>query len=356
MSLPYAKTPIPHPALLCRYDDLETSDNLQTPAAAGFDEGKLPRAERPDRKQEVFVNLFFARYFYITGEQMAVAIGTDALSAPDDKAYRDTETRLSNMWWSMREKMFGKGSYLDELAQHMVELSNFEVITFNLARQEQILDVHPAAETVVQGILRLDRREEYREAKEEHIARLSASRAEAVVKAQAALNLLEHHDREKAATAFELKRARMNFKHHQDQNKAWRPSMAGHPTNRDILPLKITYTQMTDPAKQEFWAKVWSLDVGANMLWLAKDFINIPGTLKEGEYFYKAVFTIFANDLWKIYDYLEEEKYRAEQVYVNMGGVNEHRSADLKPGRKRLVEPSFPEGFNFSYKKKKVAE
>jgi hypothetical protein len=143
--IPFAKTPVPRPVPNL-YEEPAENAPTQSAKEAGYDDTSKD-AERTSLKQDVFVKLFFATYFDVTPEHIAVAIGikmhayyyhsfvnqaigTDIVDAAAQSEFKVKKARLSKLWWALRRQTFGKTSYL---STHIVELHDFQATVFNLA-------------------------------------------------------------------------------------------------------------------------------------------------------------------------------------------------------------------------------
>jgi hypothetical protein len=256
---------------------------------------------RTSEQQERYIKLFYARAFNITGDQMAIAIGQDVHAAPDEAAYEEMKGRLNNMWWRMRSKTFGPTAYLTVLVQHTVELLNFKVIVWDLAREARMRQYGPEKETAVEKEERLRTRKLYNDAVDEHLERLSSSRATVIAEAQKALDALQDKDRRKPASARELKAAKAALAHAKDDNEDCEPEIRDDNFAKGVgIPGRHTlYAEKDFLVRQRLWERVWNLDIGAAMLWEVRDPIDIPATLANNEEYYKAVFVVFATDTWR---------------------------------------------------------
>jgi hypothetical protein len=113
--------------------------------------GKL----RGERTQSTYVKLFYARYFHVSGDQLATALGDSLRSreqADEHATYKKAAERLDNVWKTMRVRTFGKESYLNALVRHTVELHDFMVITSNLARLERIENATVTGKLVIHAL------------------------------------------------------------------------------------------------------------------------------------------------------------------------------------------------------------
>jgi hypothetical protein len=156
---------------------------------------------------------------------MAIAIGQDVHAAPDEAAYEEMKGRLNNMWWRMRSKTFGPTAYLTVLVQHTVEILNFKVVVWDLAREARMRQYGPEKETAAEKEERLRIRKLYNDAVDEHLERLSSSRATVIAEAQKALDALQDEDRRKPASARELKAAKAALAHAKDDNEDCEPEI-----------------------------------------------------------------------------------------------------------------------------------
>jgi hypothetical protein len=130
------------------FDQLQLSASLQNPSEAGYSESEPLNGIKTTKRQETYVKLFWACYLGVSNTQIAVATGQDLHSAPDHEACTAISERLKqNFVRSMRNKTSYGKSYLAQLVQHVVQLHDFEVVVFNLARKERQLGIAPAFET-----------------------------------------------------------------------------------------------------------------------------------------------------------------------------------------------------------------
>jgi hypothetical protein len=346
-------------------------------------------------KQDVFVKLFFARYFDVTPEHMAVAIGmkmheyyyhsfvnqaigTDAVDAAVQSDFKVKKARLSKLWWALRRQTFGKTSYLSTLVQHIVELHDFQATVFNLARDEKILRFDSPDETEEQKTARLMDQEVYKQAKAKHIARLKTSMSAAVQKAQQQLDELQTN-RGRSASENAVKHAQAALRHYQqEESREWTPDiLETYPSKQDVPSERRTYAHMDDTTKQTFWESKWSLEIGTAMLWEVRHVVNISATLRNNEEFYMAAFLTFAADTWRLRtaeNARVNETPRAAnfeealqpQIYANLAGVNAHyfddlagldllrlpRTSGAQPGRKKRPAATFQNGFVLGKKRK----
>jgi hypothetical protein len=346
------------------------------------------RGPRASAQQEKYVKLFFASAFDVTSEQMAVAIGQDFISAPDAAAYAAVRGRLNNIWRTMRTKTFGSKAYLTDLVQHIVELRTFQAIVFNMAREARLLQFGPEQETDTEKDERLRVQKEYNDAVDEHLERLSESRATAVERAKADLDLLQ--DRTKPARPRELKAARAALAHTEDEDGNWKPALEEKYSSREEIPSRQTLYEYTNTAgRQKFWEQEWTLDIGAAVLWEARQVLDIPATLENNEEFYLASFVVFAIETWRFCGTappedeaimrefnaahpnantrMQDEKDHSTYVYPNMAEVKLHffddqeglgllrlpAGSEVKSSKKRQKEASLPSRYSFGNKKKK---
>lgn len=191
---------------------------------------------RPAAKRDDFVKLLYARYFTVSKDHMAIAIGIDRQGAPDGTTYKEIKERLNNMWWILRSKTCGKSSLLSKLSQHIVELHDFKATVFNLARQKRLWETVPPDESVARTTERVSQLALYRNTIEEHLGRLAASRLAAVQMAEAELDALENPNRPTKAKFSEINKARQILEHHRDQNRSWEPSLASSYSRRETVP------------------------------------------------------------------------------------------------------------------------
>ncbi|CAO2652483.1 Nn.00g007660.m01.CDS01 [Neocucurbitaria sp. VM-36] len=202
MPIPKYRTPIVRPPPPHRLEDLQEVQLVQSASEAGFGEDFLGKM-REVEQQERYSKLFFARYFEVSKANMAVAIGVDRLA------------RLDNIWSIIRSKAFGKKSYIATLAQHMVELHDFEVGVHNIELEERLLEIEPRNETNDEKQARKAKAAKYIAAKEEHLLRLYAVRSKAVKDAERDLEILE----EKRASRADIAGAKRTLQHQQSQNE-----------------------------------------------------------------------------------------------------------------------------------------
>ena len=192
--------------------------------------------------KDLLVRFYMARYFDITNEEHLVDIlGCSYIGTADPQAYQKARYRVLARLRLLQSRLFGKGSSIAELSEHVVSLHDCEATIFNLARMERITDFAPESEDAEQRKVRRALRRQYREVQQEHLNRLAKSRAAAVSKADAELTQLEKLDRNKEAknrpSRENLDNALRILRHHEAQaNISWAPALNDSYNWREQIP------------------------------------------------------------------------------------------------------------------------
>jgi hypothetical protein len=279
-------------------------------------------------KQDDFIKLFLARYFHVNPEQAALCLGLDRHAAPNSQAYKSSKDRVLDRFYTMRNRIFGNGSYLAKLTHHVVALHDFEATVFNISRLERIADLAVPGESADARATRLALRNHLGAAKTEHLDRLTAVRAAAAQAAEDELGRLEGlvdargRSGQTKVSATELQRAIRTADFHHKQNVPWAPiSMDAFDRLEALPPPKLMYAYRITAVQQRVWHKEWSLDIAANMLWQTRDVVDIPATLldKSTCEYYEAVFTIACHNLWQFVVGVDEENAHLTTALVTAG-------------------------------------
>jgi hypothetical protein len=117
----------------------------------GYDEYAQLTGIREKKETQKWAKLYFARYLTLDGQQLAVALGTTdaaAKTTTEAKTFTDRRALLRNNWSPWRTNTFGPSTWLAKMVQHSVELDDFEVILFNLARTVRKCKIVPSSETL----------------------------------------------------------------------------------------------------------------------------------------------------------------------------------------------------------------
>jgi hypothetical protein len=280
-------------------------------------------------KQDDFLKLFLARYFHVNPEQAALCLGLDRHAAPNSQAYKSSKDRVLDRFHTMRNRIFGNGSYLAKLTHHVVALHDFQATVFNIARLERIADFAVPGESADARATRLALRDRLGAVKTEHLDRLTAARAASTQAAEDELERLEglvdakgRSGQTKKVSATELQRAIRTSNFHHKHNMPWAPtSMDSFGRLEALPPPKLMYAYKITAVQQRVWHKEWSLDIAANMLWQTREVVDIPATLLDKgicEY-YEAVFTIACHNLWLFVVGVDEEKANLTTALVTAG-------------------------------------
>jgi hypothetical protein len=292
-------TPIWHPISKDTYSKLTPAPITIKPSEGGYTLG-FP-GTREVETQEELVKLFYARHFDVTSTELAMSIGTSLNLSGDREAYRQSKDSLTQIWKGLRLTAFGAKSPLSQLVQHKVEEFDFLAILTELFRMEIVLNRVPVGgETPNARQLRLSMATKYGNLKDEHVRRMDHSMTEAVANATRALNLVRS-GANNVLKSSRILEARSVLEFRKQEESKWASELARlrswtNPTGHG--PAEKRYAYLTTHSQQAFWDKIWSKDVAVVMLTGLKDIIDIPATLEHSETMYKALFIVYAMDVW----------------------------------------------------------
>jgi len=283
----------------------------------------MPDVMYAQAKQDNIMRLYMARFFHLDTEDVAYCLGLDKLVASDKLAYETAKQRLLGRFYTQRSKVFGNGAFIAEFAEHAVKQHDFEATVFNLARLEKLSRiVPPAGETSDERRARETLRDAYQTSMQEHLTRLTESRAAAVRKADAELTRLEllSNDKRKSnrPSSSGIQKARRVLKHHRDPNVRWSPNIAVSFSQREVAPpAELLYAQKMLSVQQTLWEKLFKEKFAAELFWFARSVVDIPSTLADPDIleYYELVFTVGCHELWRFVIGVEaDNEFLTEQL------------------------------------------
>lgn len=310
MDIPNEAIPPVRPMPPYRIGDITPAQFTQSPEQMGLQEassgGSGPILAQI---QERHMRVFYARYFSVSPEQLSVAIGIDQgllTTAQQVRDYEQVKDRLEKQWEAMRSKTFGPNSFFDKFVEHTVLERNFRIVLYNMQRTQAMLGIAERNEDAAARTAREAERTALGLAVADHIDRYNASRIASIAAAQNDLNnsLLELHKPRNRAEELRfqdkltMKRRTLAFRIQHDTAWPTLPDFSEFEERRVFPPPKILYKNMRPRTTIRFWKELWSLDIGATMLWQVRNTVDIPATLANAEDIYMNAFAILCIELW----------------------------------------------------------